>query len=185
MARPESNPKPKTQNPKSPEFVIIAAVAEENRVIGQGMDLPWRLPEDLKRFKRLTLGEPLLMGRKTFESLVHQFGGPLPGRRNVVLTSRAAWPEYPEVETYTSVEDALKALADSDRIFIGGGGTIYAQFLERADRMELTLVEGRYEGDAFFPPFEHLIGTAFVVTAEDRRDGYRFVTYTRMKSNDQ
>lgn len=161
------------------EIVIIAAVAEENRVIGKDLDLPWRIPEDLQRFKRLTMGHALLMGRRTFESLVHQFGGPLKGRRNVVLTSTGLAGDYPEVETYPSVAAAMHALRDEETVFIGGGAAIYAQFLERADRMELTLVEGHYEGDTFFPPFEHLVGAVYEITDVDARDGFRFVTYVR------
>lgn len=162
-----------------PEIVLIAAVAEANRVIGRGMDLPWHLPGDLKRFKRLTLGHPLVMGRRTFESLVHQFGGPLPGRRNVVLTTRGPLPGYPDVETYASLPAALAALREAERIFIGGGGAVYAAALPLADRLELTLVEGHYEGDAFFPPYEHLLGTRFALVGEEPHDGYRFVTYRR------
>ena len=156
-------------------------MAEKDRLIGKGLDLPWRLSEDLKRFKRLTMGHPLVMGRRTFNSLVHQFGGTLPGRRLVVLTSQGAYPGYPEVETYASIDTALAALADAEVIFIGGGAAIYEQFIPLADRMELTLVEGHYEGDAYFPPFEHLIDTDFEVVDEDRRDGFRFVTYVRKR----
>lgn len=161
------------------EIVLIAAVAEQNRVIGSGMELPWHLPEDLKRFKRLTTGHPLLMGRRTFASILHQFGGPLPNRRNLVLTSRGLPEAYPEVETYPSVEAALAAVADEELLFIGGGAAVYAQFLPRADRLELTLVEGDYAGDVFFPSFEHLVGPVFEVAHEERRDGYRFVTFVR------
>ncbi len=161
------------------EIVIIAAVAEENRVIGNDLDLPWHLPEDLKRFKRLTLGHALLMGRRTFMSLVYQFGGPLKGRRNVVLTSKGLDHDYPDVEVYRSIDEALAALADEPLVFIGGGAAIYQQFLTRADRMELTLVEGHYEGDTFFPPFEHLVGERYTITEEDKREGLRFVTYVR------
>ncbi len=178
MAKPFRIPHSEICN-RTLELVIIAAVAEENRVIGKDKDLPWHLPEDLKRFKRLTTGYPLLMGRRTFESILHQFGGPLPNRRNVVLTSRGALPDHPEVETYASVEAALAALAGEARVFIGGGEAIYRQFLPRADRLELTLVEGRYEGDTHFPPFEHLIGPVFEKTEEAPRDGYRFVTFAR------
>ena len=166
------------QNSK-PEIVIIAAVAEKDRLIGKGLDLPWRLSEDLKRFKRLTMGHPLVMGRRTFESLVHQFGSPLPGRRLVVLTSRGPFVDYPDIETYPSIDAALEALADASVVFIGGGATIYEQFIPLADRMELTLVEGTYEGDTFFPAFEHLVGATFQIAEEDRRDGFRFVTYVR------
>lgn len=164
-----------------PEIVIIAAVAEKNRVIGKGQDLPWHIPADLKRFKRLTLGHPLVMGRKTYLSLIHQFGGPLPGRRNVVLTSKGALPEHPEAEVYASLEAALEALADQERIFLGGGGRVYAAGLALADRLELTLVEGDYEGDAFFPPFRHLIGDVFEQTQDEAYPGFRFVTFERVR----
>ena len=161
-----------------PEVVIIAAVAEENRAIGIGNDLPWHIPEDLKRFKRLTRGHPVLMGRRTFESLLHQFGGPLKDRRNVVLTdSPGEWHSLPDVETYASLEEALAALSDEERVFIGGGASVYEQFLPTADRMELTLVEGTYEADTYFPPYEHLIGSRYRVEAEEKHPGFRFVTY--------
>lgn len=168
-----------------PEIVLIAAVAEKNRVIGRDRDLPWHIPEDLKHFKRLTTGHPLLMGRKTFESIVHQFGGPLPDRRLVVLTSQGAVPGYPEVEAYPSIDAAMAALADEDLVFIGGGEAVYRQFLPRADRLELTLVEGNYEGDTYFPAYEHLIGSTFECVEEQPRDGYRFVTYERIAERER
>ena len=130
-----------------PEIVLVAAVAKENRVIGRDKDLPWHIPEDLRHFKELTSGHPLLMGRKTFESIIHQFGGPLPNRRMLVLTSRGRLADYPEVETFDSIEAAVGAVDASETLFIGGGGDIYAQFLEEADRLELTLIEGEYEGE--------------------------------------
>ena len=167
-----------------PEIVLIAAVAEENRVIGQDRDLPWHIPEDLKHFKKQTTGHPLLMGRRTFESVIHQFGGPLPDRRMIILTTQGPFPEYPDVETYASIEAALDAVSDADVLFIGGGEAIYRQFLPKADRLELTLVEGTYEGDTYFPPFRHLIGDVFEETAVDERDGFRFVTYERRETDD-
>ena len=163
-----------------PEIVLIAALAEENRVIGRDGDLPWHLPEDMRRFKRLTTGHAVLMGRRTHESVEERLGGPLPDRRTVVLTTRRQLLEDPEVEAYPSVEEALEALADEDVVFVTGGETVYRQLLPRADRLELTLVEGSYEGDTFFPPWEHLVGERFEVTAEERRDGYRFVTLERV-----
>lgn len=162
-----------------PELVIVAAVAEENRVIGTDRDLPWHIPEDLQHFKELTTGHPLLMGRRTFESVVHQFGGPLPNRRMVVLTTNGPFSDYPDIETYPSIEDAMDALTDEPRVFIGGGATIYEQFLPKADRLELTLIDGHYEGDTYFPRFEHLIGSVFEETSVDEHDGFRFVTYER------
>ena len=163
-----------------PEIVIIAALAETNRVIGKDLDLPWHIPEDLKRFKRLTLGHPLLMGRTTFESIIHQFGGPLKNRRNVVLTSKEQLDKYPAIETYPGIKEAIAALASEDTVYIGGGGKVYEQFLTEADRLELTLIEGDYEGDTYFPPYEHLVGVLFEPVAVENRDGYRFVTYQRI-----
>lgn len=162
-----------------PEIVLIAAVAEKNRVIGRDKDLPWHIPEDLRHFKRLTTGHPLLMGRKTFESIVHQFGGPLPDRRMMVLTSQGSLEAYPEIETYASLDEALAAIDPSGTLFIGGGGEIYNQFLEEADRLELTLIEGDYEGDTYFPEFQHLVGEVFEEVNSDERDGFRFITYAR------
>lgn len=166
-----------------PRLIIIAAIAESNRVIGRDRDLPWHIPEDLKRFKRLTRGHPILMGRKTFESILHQFGQPLPDRRNIVLTRRTnPWRQYEIVETYGGLDEALHALAGEPVVFIGGGAALYEQFLPLADEMELTLVEGTYDGDTFFPPYEHLIGTEYETVHEEPHDGYRFVTYRRIAS---
>jgi len=162
-----------------PDIILIAAVAEENRVIGRDLELPWHLPEDLKRFKKLTTGHPLILGRKTFESIVHQFGGPLPNRRMIVLTRKGLSKEYEAVETYSSLDDALEAVDGENTVFIGGGEDIYQQFLPHADRLELTIVEGAYEGDTYFPEFEHLIDDVFDTVEVDERDGYRFVTYDR------
>ncbi len=162
-----------------PEIVIISAIGVKNRVIGKGQALPWHLSEDLKRFKMLTSGRPVLMGKRTFESLIFQNGKPLPGRRNLVLAHDAAWPEWDSVEVYDSIPEALEAVRDVEQVFITGGASVYASFLKSADRLELTLVEGDYEGDVFFPPYEHLIGTIFEETDRDSREGYAFVTYTR------
>lgn len=161
------------------ELVLIAAVGAGNRVIGKGLDLPWRLPEDLRRFKALTLGHPLIMGRRTFESLVHQFGGPLSGRRNVVVSTHREFPGADLAEVYLSIEEALAAVGNAERVFIGGGASIYAHFLPIVDRLELTLVDGAPEGDVFFPPWEHLVGTVYDLVAEDVRQGFRFNTYVR------
>jgi dihydrofolate reductase len=159
-----------------PEIVIVAAVGAENRVIGKGLQLPWHIPEDLKHFKRLTLGHPMIMGRRTFQSLVEQFGGPLKGRRHLVVTRN---PDYSsdQAEVFSSPDEALAAAGDVELIVIAGGATVYEQFLERADRMELTLVEGDHDGDVFFPKYEHLVGTRYRIARDEQRDGFRFVTY--------
>lgn len=150
---------------------MIAAVSR-NRVIGTDGKLPWHISEDLKRFKRLTTGHPVLMGRKTFESL----GKPLPNRRNVVLTSR----QIQGVETYSSLPMALDALKDEEKVFVIGGGDLYAQLLERADELHLTILDRDAEGDTFFPPYEHLIAAHFRQTYREEHDGYAFVDYVRV-----
>ena len=176
------------------EIVLIAAVAEKNRVIGRGLDLPWRIPADLRRFKALTLGHPLIMGHRTFESLVHQFGGPLKGRDNVVLSRHPVHTDHTNVHVYASLEEALDAFADRERVFLGGGASVYAAALGAgggsvlADRLELTLVEGDFEGDVFFPPYAHLVEgpeAVFARVASERHEAegavpaFRFETFVR------
>ena len=163
-----------------PELVLIAAVAESNRLIGNGMALPWRIPEDLKRFKDLTRGHPLLMGRKTFESILEQFGGPLPERRHIVLSHTPEAVKHPAAECFGSVEDALEDLKDETIVYIAGGATVYSALLERADRLELTIVEGDYVGDTYFPPWEHLVGPVFRLAERNTREGFRFDTYKKL-----
>jgi dihydrofolate reductase len=165
---------------RRPEVALIAAVAQENRVIGKDNDLPWHIPEDLARFKKLTTGHPLIMGRRTFESVLHQFDGPLPDRRMIILTTGEGWSAYPDVETYGSIPAALEEIRDESLVYIGGGAGVYQQFLPMADRLELTLVEGAYDGDTYFPAYEHLIGWAFERTRTKPRNGYRFDTYERI-----
>ena len=164
-----------------PELVIIAAVAETNRVIGDGFRLPWHIPEDLKRFKRLTRGHPLIMGRKTFESLLVQFGRPLPERRHLVLTRRPERLDHPVAECFTTLDAALDAVAGEDLVFIAGGATVYASTIASVDRLELTIVEGDYHGDAFFPPWNHLVGPVYKLVAKEAHEGFRYETYTRQE----
>ncbi|HUI65249.1 MAG TPA: dihydrofolate reductase [Bacteroidota bacterium] len=154
------------------KLAIIAALAH-NRVIGKAGKLPWHISEDLRRFKRLTGGHTVLMGRTTWESL----GRPLPGRRNVVLSSG----QVSGVEAYASLPDALRALSECDTVFVIGGGKVYAQLLDRADELHLTLVHQEVEGDAFFPPYEHLLGTVFVEVARENHQGFEFVDYVRAR----
>lgn len=126
---------------------LIAAVAR-NGVIGRAGALPWRLPEDLKRFKRLTLGHPVVMGRKTFASI----GKPLPGRDSIVLSRDPAFrPAGARVAR--SLEEAL-ALAGSGEVFVIGGEAVYREALPRADRLYLTLLDRDFEGDARFPDYD-------------------------------
>ena len=128
---------------------LIAALAK-NRVIGAGNALPWRLPEDLKHFKALTMGHPVIMGRKTFESI----GKPLPGRRNIVVTRSKSF-RAKGCEIVDSPEAVLRAVAgNADEVFVIGGAELYCAFLDHADRMYLTEIDRDVEGDVRFPNFD-------------------------------
>jgi dihydrofolate reductase len=159
-----------------PRLVIIGALAR-NGAIGRDNQLLWRLPEDLKRFKRLTLGHPIVMGRKTFESI----GRPLPGRRNIVVTRERGW-RAEGVETAHSLDDALALAGDVPEIDVIGGAEIWALALPRADVLQLTEIEHDFEGDAFFPPWprEHFRETARSTHTAPAGWTFHFVTYERI-----
>ena len=161
--------------------IVIAALARENRCIGSNLRLPWHIPEDMRRFKRLTSGFPLIMGRLTCEGLVRDFGGPLPNRRMLVLTSNPNANIHPSIEPFASLEAALKHVEFADRVFIAGGARVYEEGISIADRLELTLIDRSYEGDTFFPPYEHLIGTEFSLVKERPHQGFTFATYDRIR----
>lgn len=135
-----------------PKLIAIAAMAS-NRVIGRDGDLPWHLPEDLKFFKHTTQGHPVLMGRKTFDSIVQRLGKPLPGRTNLVLSS--TMPLRPDACVIRSLED-LRHLPDlTSPIYLIGGAQLYKALLPQCDELLLTCLDQPYEGDAWFPAFEH------------------------------
>ena len=129
----------------NPEIVLIYARAA-NGAIGNEGDLPWRLPADLKRFKALTMGKPMVMGRKTFESLP----GLLPGRRHIVLTHDARWQAAGAEVAHTP--EAALGLAGKGTIAVIGGAVVFELFLPMAARVELTQIHADYEGDTFMPP---------------------------------
>jgi dihydrofolate reductase len=159
-----------------PSITLVVARAR-NGVIGRGGKLPWHIPADLKRFKALTMGSVMVMGRKTFESLP----GLLPGRRHVVLTRHQDW-SAPGAEVAASVEEALQ-LADGAPVSVIGGSEIFSLFLPVADRIELTEVLADIEGDTFMP--DPRAQGAWRETseeehaAEDGRPPFRFVTLER------
>lgn len=131
-----------------PQLAILAAVAA-NRVIGRDNALPWHLPADLKHFKALTMGQIIVMGRRTFDSI----GRPLPGRVNVVLT-RQPDLQLPGVEIATSMEAVLERFGEDRRtIFIIGGAELYQQTLPYCDRLYLTEIQQAFPGDTFFPAY--------------------------------
>lgn len=126
-------------------MISLIVAAAENGVIGRQGDLPWRLPDDLRRFKAITMGKPVVMGRKTWESI----GRPLPGRRNIVITRQ---PRYVAegCDVVSSADAVLEAAGDAGEIMIIGGSEIYRFFLGRAERIYLTRVHAEIEGDARF-----------------------------------
>jgi dihydrofolate reductase len=129
-------------------IALIVAMAE-NRVIGRNNQLPWRIPADLRHFKALTLGKPVIMGRKTYESI----GRPLPGRDNIVISADSGY-QAEGCQVVHSVEQALEAAGSCEEAMIIGGANLYRQTLENADRLYLTLVKAEPEGDTWFPEIE-------------------------------
>ena len=160
--------------------ISIIVAASENNVIGGHNALLWHLPADFRRMKTLTMGHPLVMGRKTHESI----GRALPGRRNIVITHQAV--TYPGCEVVASLSDAMSAVEDdpSGEAFIFGGGEIYRQAMPLADRIYLTRVHAIVEGDVSFPPMEN--GKWKMVVQEDHpadaenQYPYSFLTYERV-----
>src|SRR3972149_9481630 len=131
-----------------PRLTIIAALTR-NGVIGRGNRLPWHIPEDLKRFKALTLGHPVIMGRKTFESILATLGKPLPGRENIVVTRSRAFA-HPGCRVVQSIEEALATADGADEMLVIGGGQIYALAPPFADPLPLTEGHAETPGDAYF-----------------------------------
>jgi len=167
------------------ELAAIVAVAE-NGVIGVDGGMPWHLPADLKRFKRLTTGHPVIVGRVTYESVLEALGEPFPGRTTVVLTRRE--PDVPAGVVVAGDPAAALAAAERDarergvdRIFVAGGATVYERFLPATDRLFLTRVDGSPDGDTRFPDWDRDEWRA--VDREDR-DGFSFHEYVRQGADD-
>jgi dihydrofolate reductase len=161
-----------------PALVLIAAVAR-NGVIGDDNRLLWHLPEDMQFFRETTRGHPVIMGRKTWQSLSPRFR-PLPGRRNIVITRQVGF-DAPGAEVAAALEDAVALLDDRPLAFVIGGAEIYAQALPRAQRLLLTELDHVFDGDAVFPPWPR---GEFVETARTHHDSgqgwsYDRVTYER------
>ena len=158
--------------------VTIIAVLGRNRVIGKGNRMPWHISDDLKRFKAVTLGHPVVMGRKTFQSI----GKPLPGRDNIVITRSHAFAA-PGCRVVHSLAEALTAAQGAPEVFVIGGAEIYAPALPLADRLQLTEVDAAIDGDAYFPDFDRSawreVSREPGSTAGPDRIRYDFVTYER------
>jgi dihydrofolate reductase len=163
-------------------ITVIAAVAR-NGVIGRDGRIPWHIPGDLPRFKRITMGHPVIMGRRTWESL----GRPLPGRRNIVI-SRTPGYAAGGAEVFASLAEALAACAGAPEVFVIGGTEVYREALAVADRLLLTEIDADFEGDARFPPFDR---AAWRETAREPHPAgsdcpfaYAYVTYDRRGAKD-
>jgi dihydrofolate reductase len=156
-------------------IISIIAAMDENRVIGRGNRLPWHLPVDLKRFRRLTLDHPIIMGRKTYESI----GRPLDGRKNIVITRQAGYLAEGCVVVH-DLRSAFDACGAADEVFVLGGETLFHDVMPKVDRVYLTVVRTRVEGDAVFPAIpDELV----LVSQEEVQDVYRleFRLYERKK----
>lgn len=158
-------------------IISLIAALSENRVIGVNNQLPWHIPADLKRFRKITSGHPVVMGRKTFESV----GQPLPNRHNVVITRQKDYQKE-GITVVGSVEEALKLFENKeDEVFILGGGEIFNQTLPMANRLYLTWIHKNYEGDAYFPQPDL---SEYDVTFEEKLTDpvpFSFVNYERKK----
>ncbi len=165
-----------------PTVISVVAALARNRVIGREGGLPWQLPGDLRRFKSLTLGHPVIMGRKTCESIRSALGGPLPGRTNIVVSRKADFAA-PGCEVAPSIAAALELAAlkpGGEHCFVIGGGEIYRLALPLATRLELTEIDADVEGDTYFPPFSlDEWCESFRQPAADDVLRYSFVTYER------
>lgn len=157
-------------------MIALIAALSANGCIGIQGRLPWHLPEDLARFKALTLGKAVLMGRKTWESIPDRFR-PLPQRTNVVISRSTGYDAPPGVSVFSSVDDALIALADQD-VYVIGGAQIYAQTIDRSDRLILTRVDRIVTGDTFFP---EISPQQWSEVLREPHEGFAFVTYERVR----
>ena len=164
------------------KLALIAAVAR-NGAIGKGNALLWRLPADLQHFKRTTLGCPVIMGRKTWDSLPAAFK-PLPGRRNMVVTRHAAWTAG-GAEPVPSLTAALGRLESEERAFVIGGGELYAQALPLVDELVLTEVDADFDADTFFPAWNRaeFSETSRQSHTSDAGWRYHWVTYQRRRGS--
>jgi dihydrofolate reductase len=166
--------------PVRPTLILIAAVAERDRAIGFKGHVPWVIPEDSKRFQRLTIGHSVIMGRNTWE--LDLLCCPLVDRFNIVVTSR---PELGRIGVVfvRSLAEAIDQVgsgrSEKREAYIIGGATLYAQSLPLVDVLDLTIVEGSHVADTYFPPYEALLEREFVLEWHSDRDGYRFTRYRR------
>ena len=153
------------------ELIIIAAMSE-NRAIGRNNALPWSLKADMEHFKKLTLGWPCVMGRKTWESLPKR---PLPGRPNIVISRSLS--DLTGAAVFPSLQEAVLNCTQYEKVFICGGASVYKEALGLANRIELTVIHQNYEGDAFFPEIDNAL---WQITRTEDFDGFSFISYSKI-----
>ncbi|MDD3608786.1 MAG: type 3 dihydrofolate reductase [Halothiobacillaceae bacterium] len=162
--------------------ISLIAALDRHNLIGRDNGLPWYLPADLRRFKQLTLGKPIVMGRRTYESI----GRVLPGRDNIII-SRENGYRVEGARVVHGLDEALEAASGAEEVMVIGGANIYFQFLPRADRMYLTLVHGSFEGDAWFPAYNRrdwrLIVEENHPADKENPWPHSFLTYQRLWSS--
>lgn len=163
------------------KVALVAAVARGG-VIGRDGELPWHFPEDMAHFREVTMGYPVVMGRKTWESLPERFR-PLPGRRNVVVTRNPTWSGE-GAERAGSLEEALAIVEGAARVSIIGGGELFAAALPFADELILTEIDLEVDGDTFFPTWSGFVETTRTEHVAEDGTAFAFVTYARDRSGE-
>lgn len=153
--------------------LAIIVAHDPNLVIGKDGGLPWHYPEDLKYFKKVTMGHPMLMGRGVFEDIDEK---PLPGRKNVVLSRTR---NYEHVPTFSSLPEALQYLKREELVFVIGGGEVYRQLLSEMDKLFVTEIHREYEGDTYFPEYRDDISSVWKEVKREDREELSFVVYDR------
>jgi dihydrofolate reductase len=154
--------------------ITIVAAHDPNLVIGKDGGLPWRYPEDLKHFKMMTIGNTIIMGRGVFEELNEI---PLPGRKNIVLSTTKS---YDNVDTYESLNEALQSV-NEDEVYIIGGGVLYREAIDIADKMIITEIHKEYDGDTYFPDYRTDIGQTWQEVERDDKNDLSFIVYERIR----
>lgn len=161
-------------------MTLAAIVAHDpHLVIGRDGQLPWHYSKDLKYFRKVTMGHPLIMGRVVFEELGEK---PLPGRENIVLSRSKS---YDHVPSFSSVEEALNHVRNEELAFVIGGGRVYEQLLPKVDKLFVTEIHQSYEGDTFFPEYRPAIGSTWKEIKREEHPELSFVVYVRIRDNEQ
>jgi dihydrofolate reductase len=160
------------------KLILGPAAVAQNRVIGSHNTLPWYIPEDLKHFKQITMGKTVLMGKNTYDSIINRLGKPLPGRKSVVVSRQTDFKPPEDVLIFHDLPSALEGLKDLDEVWVIGGGQIYSQLIDKADKLVLTEVHKEVDGDVLFPEWNK---NEWRETSREDHPEFSFVEYERIK----